>query len=93
MLSAPDAWTAFADRYLDALDEIARSEVSKSAFSRSRGSFPASDYARAQRTRDLAQWHALLTERLAGSEAEDRLGRLARHAALDRPELTSVRSR
>ena len=36
---------------------------------------------------DLAEWHGLLLERLVGSEAEDRLDRLARHPALGGPEL------
>lgn len=91
VLSVPDAWTVFADRYLEALDEIARAEAHKAASSRLRGSYLDSDYARAGRTRDLAEWHALLVDRLAGSEAEDRLDRLAGHPALGGPELTFVR--
>ena len=73
---APDAWTAFADCYLDALDQIARTENTKPA-SQPSYSYPDSGYRRSERTRDLAEWHSLLLERLAGSEAEDRLDRLA----------------
>jgi hypothetical protein len=91
-LRAPDAWTAFADCYLDALDHIARTEATKPA-SRPSYSYPDSDYRRSDRTRDLAKWHSLLLERLAGSEAEDRLDRLAGHPALGGPELTFVQAR
>jgi hypothetical protein len=91
-LRAPDAWTAFADCYLDALDQIARTEAAKPA-SWPSYSYPDPDYQRSDRTRDLAEWHSLLLERLAGSEAEDRLDRLAEHPALGGPELTFVQAR
>ena len=91
-LRAPDAWTAFADCYLDALDQIARAEAVRPA-SWPSYSYPDSDYRRSDRTRDLAEWHSLLLERLAGSEAEDRLDRLAGHPALGGPELTFVQAR
>jgi hypothetical protein len=91
-LRAPDAWTAFADCYLDALDQIVRTKAAKPA-SWPSYSFADSDYRRSERTRDLAEWHSLLLERLAGSEAEDRLDRLARHPALGGPELTFVQAR
>ncbi len=92
MLRAPDAWTAFADCYLDALDQIARAEAAKPA-SRASYSYPDPDYRRRDRTRDLTEWHSLLLERLAGSEAEDRLDRLATHPALGGPELTFIQAR
>jgi hypothetical protein len=91
-LRAPDAWTAFADCYLDALDQIARTEAARPA-SWPSYSYPDSDYRRSDRTRDLAEWHSLLLERLAGSEAEDRLDRLGGHPALGGPELTFVQAR
>ena len=91
-LHAPDAWTAFADCYLDALDQIARTEAARPGF-RPSYSYPDSGYRRRDRTRDLAEWHLLLLERLAGSEAEDRLDRLAGHPALGGPELTFVQAR
>jgi hypothetical protein len=91
-LRAPDAWTAFTDCYLGALDQIARTEATKPA-SRPSYSYPDPGYRRSERTRDLAEWHSLLLERLAGSEAEDRLDRLARHPALGGPELTFVQAR
>jgi len=92
MLRAPDAWTTFADRYLDGLDEVARTKAARPA-SWPAYSYPDSDYRRSDRTRDLAEWHSLLLERLAGSEAEDRLDRLAGHPALGGPELTSLQAR
>ena len=91
-LRAPDAWTAFADCYLDALDQIARTEAARPA-SGPWSSYPDPDYRRSDRTRGLAEWHSLLLERLAGSEAEDRLDRLAGHPALGGPELTFVQAR
>jgi hypothetical protein len=91
-LRAPDAWTAFADCYLDALDQIARTEAAKPTSRRSY-SYPDSDHRRSDRTRDLAEWHSMLLEHLAGSEAEDRLDRLARHPALGGPELTFIQAR
>src|SRR5258708_18570831 len=76
MLSVPDAWTVFADRYLDALDEITRAEGRKPASSRSGFSYLGSDFVGKDRTRDLAEWHALLLERLAASASQERPGRL-----------------
>ena len=92
MLRVPDAWTAFADCYLAALDQIARTEAARPA-SGPWSSYPDPDYRRSDRTRDLAEWHSLLLERLAGSEAEDRLDRLAGHPALGGPELTFLKAR
>ena len=91
-LRAPDAWTAFADCYLDALDQIARTETAEPV-SWPSYSYVDSDYRRSDRTRDLAEWHSMLLERLAGSEAEDRLDRLAGHPALGGPELTFLQAR
>ena len=91
-LRAPDAWTTFADCYLDALDQIACTETARPA-SRPSYSYPDSDYRRSDRTRDLAEWHSMLLEHLAGSEAEDRLDRLAGHPALGGPELTFLQAR
>ncbi len=86
MLSVPDMWTVFANRNLDALDQVARAEAARP---KSRHT----DSIRRQRTSDLAEWHDLLLERLAGSEAEDRLDRLTRHPALGGPELTFLQAR
>ena len=92
ILRAPDAWTTFADCYLEALDQIARTETARPA-SRPSYSYPDSDYHRSDRTRNLAEWHSLLLEHLAGPEAEDRLDRLTRHPALGGPELTFLQAR
>jgi hypothetical protein len=50
-------------------------------------------YQRHRRTGDLAQWYGLLLDRLFGSDAEDRLDRLAAHPALGGPELGFVAAR
>jgi hypothetical protein len=91
MLRVPDTWTVFADRYLDALGEVAGAET-KPQSGRS-WDYRDSSYVRGQRAGDLAEWHELLLDRLAGSEAEDRLDRLVRHPALGGPELTFLRAR
>jgi len=82
MLRVPDTWTGFADHYLDALDQVARG----TAASPNRVRRP-SGWNRDQRSAALAQWHILLLDKLADSEAEERLDRLARHPALGGPEL------
>jgi len=90
MLRIPDTWTDFADCYLDALDQIGRAEGATSA---SRRSYSYSGYHRSERARNLAEWHSLLLEHLAGSQAEDRLDRLVSHPALGGPELLFLRAR
>src|SRR6266496_4393586 len=82
MLAAPDMWVGFTDRYLDALDRLARdAPTTPNRAWRPRG------HDRDQRTAALAEWHHLLLDRLIGSEAEDRLDRLTRRPALGGPEL------
>jgi hypothetical protein len=87
MLSASDMWIGFGDRYLDALDQVARNEAVKPK----RAWQPDRDCE--ERTRNLAEWHLLLLDRLRDSDAEDRLDRLARHPALGGPELTFLQAR
>ena len=82
MLPAPDAWVGFADRYLAALDRLARNDAA-----RPNRAWNSTGRDRDRRTGDLAKWHCLLLDRLIGSGAEDRLDRLARHPALGGPEL------
>ena len=92
MLRAPEAWTVLADRYLAALDEIAHADAARSA---SRRSWDHHDpaWARRERAGDLAEWHDLLLDRLDGSEAGDRLDRLASHPALGGAELTFIQAK
>jgi hypothetical protein len=82
LLTVPDHWIAFTDRYLDALDDVAAQSTAKAPSLR-RGP----DQNRERRTGNLAGWHLTLLDRLLGSEAEDRLDRLAVHPALDGPDL------
>lgn len=92
MLPAVDMWTMFADQYLDALDQITRAEAADPK-PKHPSVFPDADYTRRHRADKLAEWHALLLERLVGSETEDRLDRLVRHPALAGPELTFLQAR
>jgi len=82
MLAAPDMWVGFTDRYLEALDRLAHDAPARP----DRG-WQSTGRDRDRRTGELAEWHRLLLERLIGSEAEDRLDRLACHPALGGPEL------
>jgi hypothetical protein len=82
LLTVPDHWVTFADRYLDALGDVAARSAAE-APSRRRGT----DRARERRTHNLARWHLALLDRLFGGDAEDRLVRLAAHPALGGPDL------
>jgi hypothetical protein len=86
MLRAIDMWVGFTDRYLDALDELARTDAAHPK----RHTWRSPDQVRQERARNLAEWHLQLVDRLAFSEAEDRLDRLVTHPALGGPELTFV---
>lgn len=88
MLPALDMWIRFTDRYLAALDRIAAI-----AGSRPRPTWEPTSLDRRLRAADLAEWDGLLLDRLIGSEAEDRLDKLARHAVLRGPELVYFEAR
>jgi hypothetical protein len=87
MLPVVDMWIGFADRYLDALDQIAGGDAPKAK----RSWRPGRD--REERARDLVEWHLMLLDRLADTDGEDRLDRLAHHGALGGPELTFLQAR
>jgi hypothetical protein len=87
MLPAPDMWVGFTDRYLDALDRVARDDSPRPS-----RTWPPMDRSRDRQTAELAEWHRLLLDRLVGSEAEDRLDRLASHPALGGPELEFLKA-
>lgn len=87
MLRAPDHWTGFAARHLEALDQLA--DGSARSTRRPRWSL---DRDRDERTRALAGWHAMLLDRLADSEADGLLDRLTIHPALTGPELTFLQA-
>jgi hypothetical protein len=82
LLTVPDHWVTFTDRYLDALDDVAARSAAKTT---SRRGSP--DQGRERRTDNLAGWHLALLDRLFGGDAEDRLVRLAAHSALGGPDL------
>lgn len=88
MLRTGDSWVVFADRYLEALDEVARLQAAKPT-----RSWEAFDRRPDTRAANLATWHELLFERLFDTEAEDRLDRLVRHGALAGPELLFVQAK
>jgi hypothetical protein len=95
MLGVPDTWITFSARYLADLDEAARAEATAPTSPRIYGSWGYSDagYRRRERASNLAEWHGLLLDRLADSEAEDHLDRLVNHPALDGPERTFLQAR
>lgn len=86
-LAVPDHWVAFADRHLEALDAL-HDPQSPTARSRRHSSSNGRD----ERTRNLAEWHFTLLDRLFGSDAEDRLDRLATHPSLRGPHLVHFRA-
>lgn len=83
MLPAADAWGQFADQYLRALDRSA--ECGRGAGVRSA--------TRQGRADALGEWHALLLDRLADGDYEDRLDILVEHPALAGPERTFLQAR
>jgi hypothetical protein len=88
ILTVPDMWVTFARRYLDALDHTAATgDATRDK------PWISNDYARRQRTGDLAAWHEMLLQRLADTEAEDLLDQLVQHRGLDGPELDLLRAR
>ncbi len=87
MLAAPDMWVGFTDRYLDALDRLARDDAATPSHV-----WRTTGQDRDRRTAALAEWHHLMLDRLIGSEAEDRLDRLTRHPALGGPELAFLQA-
>jgi hypothetical protein len=87
MLPALDMWIGFADCYLDALDQVAGGDAGRAKRSWRPGGSPE------ERARDLAEWHLVLLGRLADTDGEDRLDRLAHHCALGGPELTFLQAR
>lgn len=83
LLVVPDLWTKAAGHYLDALDRVA--EGGRDQRRGRRG--------HQRRAEDLSEWHALLVERLAGSDQEVLLDRLVAHPAQAGPELTLLQAR
>ena len=82
VLVAPEEWVAFAGQYVAALDRI--TAAGSGAGSGSRG--------RREYSVDLDEWHALLVGRLAGSEEDGLLDRIARHPALAKAERDHLRT-
>lgn len=80
MLRGPDAWVEFAEAYLLALDGAPQG--------RRRGARSGQERAQA-----LAEWNLLLLDRLADTDAEDRLDTLAEHPALAGPEQRYLQAR
>jgi hypothetical protein len=81
-----------ADSYLTALDAAARTSSARDE-REDVHRYETKRYVREERARNLAEWHQALLERLAGSDAEDRLERLVRHPALEGPEMTFLQAR
>jgi hypothetical protein len=99
MLRGQDAWEAFCDGYLEALDGIAPKPKTDGP-RRARGRSRAWDsdawerrHALERRADKLAEWHALLLERLDLHEAGRQLDRIASHPALTSPEADFMKAR
>lgn len=84
LLPVPDAWGAFADQYLRALDRAAAGGPARSGRLGHTGE---------RRAEALSEWHGLLLERLVHSHDEDRLDLLVAHPALAGPERTFLQAR
>lgn len=76
LLPAGDAWVTFGRAYVDLLDSLAAESRSST-----KDKWTAKSE-RSQRAFRLSGWHRLLAKRLAGTEAEDMVPRIARHPAL-----------
>ena len=70
LLVTPDMWNQFAEKYVEALDERAADARRGAGGSR-----------RGRHSQDLSEWHALLSERLIGSDHEELIDRLASRRA------------
>jgi hypothetical protein len=88
MLRAADMWVGFARHYVDGLDRLADGSAAAPRRPWQRDGFD-----RERRSGDLAGWHAMLLERLPGSDAEELLDRIAAHPALGGAELTFLQAR
>lgn len=99
LLRGQDAWETFTDAYIAALDELApKPPAGGRQGGRRRTEWAVHDdwsqcYALKQRAHRLAEWHALLLERLDMHEAERRLDRIASHPALIGPEMDFMKAR
>lgn len=85
MLTVPDMWAGFAERYLAALDEAGR----RDGAARNRSWYGAGSdriWQRKQRAENLAAWNLELLDRLDGPETGHLLDKLAGHPAFDGPE-------
>lgn len=78
-----DRWTAVADAYLDALSSAPRPV----------NIVGEREYVLRRRTGYLSRFHELLLERMAGTEDENRLDRIAKHPVLAGPELSFFQAR
>jgi hypothetical protein len=87
MLQVRDAWMTFADRYLEALDDLASGAAAKP-----RRSWQSPDWTRSERTGALAEWNLLLLDRLVDDDTNDRADILTTHPALGGPELTYLQA-
>ena len=72
LLVTPDMWNEFAEKYVETLDKAA-ADTSGGG----RGSRPV----RRAHPHDLSEWHALLSERLVGSDHEELIDRLTSRRA------------
>ncbi len=101
LLTVPDTWVTFTERYLQVLDSLTPPPPQPApAPARGRDrSYQAQQRRReldqrvARRAETMIDWHLMLLDRFAGTDDEALLDRLADHAAFGGPEQTYFRAR
>ena len=91
LLTTPDMWRTFAESYLGALEAAGRADPRRPRTVY--GTFDETSYRRKERADDLAAWHEMLLDRLAGTPGDELLDRLVASPALAGPELIFLRAR
>lgn len=100
LLTVPDTWARFAERYLEVLDGVApppatpssRRNKAARAYEEEQQRYQL-DYRLRRRTETMIDWHLILLDRFAGTEEEALLDRLAVHPALGGPEQAYFQAR
>ncbi len=99
LLTVPDLWVTFTERYLQVLDDLALPAPAPAPTRRREMSYDeqqrrlALERQRARRAETMIDWHLMLLDRFADTPEEDLLDRLADHPALGGAEQTYFRAR
>jgi len=102
LLTVPDAWVTFTERYLQVLDGLAPLPAPPAPTGGRRDSYRSYqeqerrrelERRTARRAEEMVDWHLVLLDRFAGTPDDVLLNRLADHPALGGPEQTYFRAR